>query len=119
MRNAIGTAAILCFSATMALAQTPNQPNPGTPLSPSATQPGGATQPGSSTQSGAQNLPGSQTGAQVGTEAQAKSKIESEGFSNVTELKKQNDGKWTAKAMKAGKSSQITLDTNGRITEAN
>ncbi len=113
MRNAIGTAAILCFAATMALAQTPNQPNPGAPTSPSATQPGGATQPG------AQNVPGSQTGAQVATEAQAKSKIESEGFSNVTELKKQSDGKWSAKAMKAGKSSQITLDVNGRITEVN
>lgn len=119
MRNSFSAAAILCLAANIVFAQTPNQPNPGAPSLPGATQPGNPTQPGALNPSGAQTQSGVQTSNQFGTEAQARSKIEADGFSNLTDLRKETDGRWTARATKAGKTSRITLDANGRITEMN
>ena len=44
------------------------------------------------------------------TEGQAKSRIESNGFSNVSELRKDDQGVWRGKAMKDGKSVTVSLD---------
>ena len=53
------------------------------------------------------------------TETQAKARIEAQGYANVSELKKDTRGMWTAKAMKDGKSHQVSLDTRGQITQHN
>ena len=53
------------------------------------------------------------------TETQAKARIEAQGYSNVSELKKDAKGMWTAKAMKDGKSHQLSMNTTGQITAAN
>jgi hypothetical protein len=53
------------------------------------------------------------------TETQAKARIEAQGYANVSELKKDAQGMWTAKAMKDGKSHQVSLDTRGQITQHN
>jgi hypothetical protein len=53
------------------------------------------------------------------TEGQAKSKIEAAGYSNVTALKKDNDGVWRAKASKGGGSStDVSLDFQGNVNPA-
>jgi len=54
-------------------------------------------------------------GANSFTEGQAKSRIEARGFSNVTELKKDDRGVWRGKAMKDGKSVDVSLDFQGNV----
>src|SRR3954464_11394573 len=50
------------------------------------------------------------------TEGQAKSRIESNGFANVSELRKNDQGVWRGKAMKDGKSVTVSLDFQGNVT---
>ena len=56
-----------------------------------------------------------QNTAAITTEAQAKAKIESSGFSNVTALTKDNEGIWHATAMKGGSSVKVALDAQGNV----
>jgi hypothetical protein len=49
------------------------------------------------------------------TESQAKSRIEAGGYSNVTELKKDDKGVWRGKAMKDGKSLTVSVDFQGNV----
>lgn len=50
------------------------------------------------------------------TEGQAKSKIESQGFTNVSGLKKDNNGIWTGSASKGGNKVNVRLDFQGNVT---
>ena len=50
------------------------------------------------------------------TEAQARSRIEAAGFTNVSGLAKDNYGVWHGKAAKAGKTSTVSLDYQGNVT---
>jgi hypothetical protein len=54
-------------------------------------------------------------GANSFTEGQAKSRIESNGFSQVSDLKKDDAGVWRGKAMKGGKTVNVTLDFQGNV----
>ena len=54
-------------------------------------------------------------GANSFTEGQAKSKIEEAGWTNVTALKKDDNGVWRGKAMKDGKSVDVSLDFQGNV----
>ena len=54
-------------------------------------------------------------GANSFTEGQAKSHIESRGYSNVTGLKKDDNGVWRGKAMKDRKSVDVSLDFQGNV----
>jgi hypothetical protein len=58
-------------------------------------------------------------GAAAMTETQAKAQIEAKGYANVSELKKDTKGMWTAKATKDGKSHELSLDTRGQVTQHN
>jgi hypothetical protein len=53
------------------------------------------------------------------TEGQAKSKIEEAGYSNVTELKKDDNGVWRGKASKGGSATSISVDFQGNVNAAN
>src|SRR4029453_6762340 len=55
-------------------------------------------------------------GANSFTEGQAKSRLESNGYANVSELRKEDKGVWRGKAMKDGKSVTVSLDFQGNIT---
>jgi hypothetical protein len=55
-------------------------------------------------------------GANSFTEGQAKSRIEANGFANVNDLRKDDQGVWRGKAMKDGKSVNVSLDFQGNIT---
>ncbi len=54
-------------------------------------------------------------GANSFTEGQARARIEEKGFGQVTDLKKDDQGIWRAKAMKDGKSMTISLDYQGNL----
>lgn len=55
------------------------------------------------------------SGANSFTEGQAKSRIESQGYTNVSGLTKDNQGVWRGKAMKDGKSLNVALDFHGDV----
>ena len=50
------------------------------------------------------------------TEMQARGHIENAGYSDVTALTKTTDGMWTGKAMKSGKSVNVTVDFKGAVS---
>ena len=52
------------------------------------------------------------------TEGQAKSKIEEAGYTNVTALKKDDNGVWRGKASKSGTSTDVSLDFQGNVNAA-
>ena len=52
------------------------------------------------------------------TEAQAKTKIEEAGYTNVTELKKDDNGIWRGRASKGGASTQVSVDFEGNVNSA-
>lgn len=100
MKRAIVGAAALLFSSA-AFAQTPPaNPDPATPAmnNPDATRPAAPAK-----------------GSNSFTEGQAKSRIEAKGFTNVTGLKKDADGIWRGKGMKAGASHDVALDYQGHV----
>ena len=52
------------------------------------------------------------------TESQAKSRIEGAGYSNVTELKKDDNGVWRGKGTKGGSTANVSLDFEGNVNPA-
>ncbi len=57
-------------------------------------------------------------GANSFTEGQAKSKIEEAGWTNVTALKKDDNGVWRGKASKGGSTVDVSLDFQGNVNPA-
>jgi hypothetical protein len=94
--------AALAMGATTAIAQTP-------PANRDAKTPAVAT-------SNTANPGAPVAGRNSFTEAQARSRIEAAGFTNVSGLAKDNDGVWHGKAAKAGKTSTVSLDYQGNVT---
>src|SRR5262249_31523842 len=75
------------------------------------------TKPGSGTTAPSAGTSSSTTagsGSSVMTEADVKQKLEKEGYSQVTDVKKDKDG-YTAKAMKGGKQVMLDVDKNGKV----
>ena len=54
-------------------------------------------------------------GANSFTEGQAKSRIEEAGFTAVSDLKKDDNGVWRAKATKGGSSQNVSVDFQGNV----
>jgi hypothetical protein len=52
------------------------------------------------------------------TEGQAKSKIEDAGYTNVTELTKDDNGVWRGKASKSGSATAVSVDFQGNVNTA-
>ena len=67
---------------------------------------------------GVNNAPRPVEGANSFTEGQAKSRLEAQGYSNITDLKKDDQGVWRAKATKGGSTSNVSLDFQGNINPA-
>lgn len=61
------------------------------------------------------NAPTPARGANSFTEGEARRRIESNGFSNVTGLAKDNDGVWRGKAQKGSQQAQVWLDYKGNV----
>lgn len=100
MKRALVAACVLALSGAAVAQAPPANPNPDKPA---------VTSP----ESGAPAAPAK--GANSFTEAQAKARIEGKGFTNVTGLKKDADGIWRGKGMRAGASHDVALDYQGNV----
>ncbi len=100
---------IVVLTMSTAYAQAPTPTPPSSP--PARSGPGNAAI--NSPSAATPNAP--VAGANSFTENQAKSRIESNGFSNVTNLKKDGAGVWRGTAMKAGRSQAVSLDFQGNV----
>ena len=56
-----------------------------------------------------------ESGASSFTEAQVRSRLEAAGYTNVTELRKDEQGIWRGKAMKDGRQVNVGVDFKGTI----
>jgi hypothetical protein len=65
--------------------------------------------------SGSRALSGLEAGSNSFTEGQARSRMEEAGYTNVTELTKNDQGIWQGKAQKDGRSVTVGLDYKGNI----
>jgi hypothetical protein len=52
------------------------------------------------------------------TEGQAKTRIEGAGYTNVSDLKKDDKGVWRGKAAKGGATSNVSVDFEGNVNPA-
>jgi hypothetical protein len=96
-------AGFLALSSVVAIAQTtaqPANPKPSTPAVATSTTPAPATPA---------------AGSNSFTMAQAQSRIEAAGYSNVSGLTKDKDGVWRGKASKGGASTDVSLDYQGNV----
>src|SRR5258707_9535776 len=101
MRNYfLVAAAAACLIAPTAMAQ-PANPKGGTPAVSSPNSPPNPSAP--------------VAGANSFTEGQAKSRIESNGFSNVSGLRKDDQGVWRGTATKDGRQGNVSLDFQGNV----
>ena len=121
MRSMVITAAIFALTAGTSLAQVDNQP----PADLEATHEGHSpafSEPAPSAPEAVQenhdSAPALADSAPI-TEEQAKAKIEGEGFTEISALKMDENGMWTASAMKDGKPVQLSLNEQGNITVIN
>nr|WP_314075682.1 hypothetical protein [uncultured Roseococcus sp.] len=107
MRNAFSALLIASAfgAASVAHAQAPAAPAPGaaTPMAPST----------SSSAPAVGTVPAS--GANSFTEAQARSRIEAAGFTNVSELQKDDQGVWRGRADRNGATTQVGVDYQGTV----
>ena len=105
MRKSLSVAVIAVMSlATVCSAsaqQQPANPNPPTPAIVTPNTPSASSAPAE--------------GANSFTEGQAKSRLESNGFSNVSGLAKDAQGVWRGKAMKGSQSVDVSIDYQGNI----
>jgi hypothetical protein len=96
-------AGIMAMSTVAAFGQTkvpPTNPNPATPAMTTSSTPTPASPA---------------KGSNSFTMAQAKSRIEATGYTNVTGLKKDNDGIWRGKGSKNGVVGDVSLDYQGNV----
>lgn len=93
-------AAVGCFVASATLAQTPAQSGPQNPAV--------KTDNGNNS-----DMP--VKGANSYTQSEAKSRIESQGFTNVSALQKDQDGVWRGTAVKDGRPVQVSVDYQGNV----
>jgi periplasmic protein CpxP/Spy len=125
MRLACATLTALAALSTSALAQSnpttssPMRPmaNPGAP-GPSATDStAGSSNPAVTVKpEGSPESTGAvEPGANSFTEGQARSRIEAQGFGNVVELRKDEQGIWRGRATQNGRSVNVMLDYGGNV----
>lgn len=122
----IGTAMAVVLSGGVGLAQT-SQGATGAQMSLGATgqHPAGsdrsAVASGDTNQAVATtnaNAPAPAKGANSFTMGQARTRIEKEGFSNVADLSKDDNGVWHGKATKHGTTTTVWLDYKGNVGQA-
>jgi len=124
-----------CLLAGVCVAQTtgttggttssaPRTPSGQATMSAPATPPGQSSTSGRDAASGNSNqavattdanAPAPAKGANSFTEGQAKSRIADNGFANVSDLKKDDDGVWRGRAQKNGSQVSVWLDYKGNV----
>jgi hypothetical protein len=105
----LAVAASILLSGGMAIAQT-------SPSSGPAAASGNSNQTVATTSA---NAPTPAKGANSFTMGEAKSRLEKNGFSSVSDLIKDNDGVWRGKAQKDGSATSVWLDYKGNVGATN
>jgi hypothetical protein len=108
MRPSLIIAAVLVFAATGALAQNQNPPASNAPQNSAI----------NSSDSSNRQVTAPVAGRNSFTEGEAKSRIEKMGFSNISNLKKDDNGVWRGRATKDGKTVDVSLDYQGNVIQA-
>lgn len=90
-------------------------PNMQAPTGAGATNPGATSPSAATTGAAQQNTATPSAGMSAVTEAQARSKLESQGYTNVTGLMMGTDGMWHGKAMRGSASVNVGLDGKGNV----
>jgi hypothetical protein len=126
MKLIFAGAAAMSFVGAVAVAQpaptrsAPSQPAPATtaPAHGNPSSRDAAAASGNSNQAVATtnaNAPTPARGANSFTEGEARSRIESNGYSNVSGLTKDDNGVWRGKAQKGSQQAQVWLDYKGNV----
>src|SRR5437764_13932395 len=108
MRNSLAIAAVLACIATAATAQTQNPPAAAGPQNSAI----------NSSDSSNRQVTAPVAGRNSFTEGEARSHIEKMGFSDVSNLQKDDQGVWRGRAMKDGKTVDVSLDYQGNVIQA-
>jgi protein CpxP len=117
MRLVFATLTVMSALAATAVAQTTSPQGSGSPAtqpmnnSTGSSNPAATVKPADSPQSTGSVEPG----ANSFTEGQARSRIEAQGFSDVTDLRKDDQGIWRGKAMRSGQSTGVAIDYKGTV----
>jgi hypothetical protein len=108
MRNSFAVAAVLAFIATGAIAQNQNPPAKDGPQNNAI----------NSSDSSNRQVNAPVAGRNSFTEGEAKSRIEKMGFSDVSNLQKDDKGVWRGRATKDGKTVAVSVDYQGNVIQA-
>ena len=108
MRNSFVIAALLAFAAGGAVAQIQNPPAKDGPQNSVINTPDSSNRKVDAPVAGRNSF----------TEGEAKSRMEKMGFANISELKKDDNGVWRGRAMKGGKTVDVSLDYQGNVIQA-
>ena len=108
MRNPLAIAAVLAFVATGAFAQSQNPPAKDGPQNSAI----------NSSDSSNRQVTAPVAGRNSFTEGEAKSRIEKMDFSNVSTLNKDDNGVWRGRAIKDGKTVDVSVDYQGNVIQA-
>lgn len=125
MRLVLVTAAAIAALSSAAVAQSggssgsPGTMQPASPPNSNANQNNatGSSNPAVNVkpQGSPENTGSVEPGANSFTEGQARSRIEAQGFANVTDLKKDDQGVWRGRAQRNGQSVNVVLDFKGNV----
>ena len=120
MRSMVITAAIFALTAGTALAQVENQAPAEEATHDAHSAPISEPAPAApeAAQENHDSAPALAESAMI-TEEQAKAKIEGEGYTEISALKMDEMGMWTASAMKDGQQVKLSLNEQGNITVIN
>ena len=108
MRNPLAIAAVLAFVATGAIAQNQNPPAKDAPQNSVINRPDSLNRQVTAPVAGRNSF----------TEGEAKSRIEKMGFSEVSDLQKDDQGVWRGRAKKDGKTVDVSVDYQGNVIQA-
>ena len=118
MKKILTLSVATCLLAGAAVAQTPNRPNPpNATVAPPATTTDQSHNPAAATTSNANDTTAPAKGSNSFTEAQAKDRIGQRGYSNVSDLRKDNAGVWRGNAQHSGSDVHVWLDYKGNVGE--
>ena len=108
MHNSLAIAVVLAFVGSGAIAQTQNPPAKDGPQNSAI----------NSSDSSNRQVNAPVAGRNSFTEGEAKSRIEKMGFSDVSDLNKDDNGVWRGRAVKDGKTVDVSVDYQGNVIQA-
>ena len=108
MHNSLAIAVVLAFVGSGAIAQTQNPPAKDGPQNSAI----------NSSDSSNRQVNAPVAGRNSFTEGEAKSRIEKMGFSDVSDLNKDDNGVWRGRAIKGGKTVDVSVDYQGNVIQA-